>query len=152
MIARRNSPAAGVVAASMSGVIVLAVALLAATAFGVWRKWRDGRVRGSAGSAPVVNPEELPAPLGQRATLLQFSSEFCQPCRATRAVLSRIAADEPGIAHIEVDAAEHLDMVQRLDVTRTPTVLILDQHGHETGRSVGAARPAEIRAALGVMG
>ena len=29
--------------------------------------------------------------LGERATLLQFSSAFCAPCRATRQVLSEVA-------------------------------------------------------------
>ena len=52
--------------------------------------------------------------LGERATLLQFSSAFCAPCRATRRVLGDVAAATPGVVHIDVDAEHHLDVVRRL--------------------------------------
>ena len=35
---------------------------------------------------------------GERATLLQFSSAFCAPCRATRRVLGEVAELVPGVA------------------------------------------------------
>ena len=68
-------------------------------------------------------------PLGDRATLVQFSSAFCAPCRATRVVLDEVAGMVDGVAHVEVDAEAHLDLVRRLDVRRTPTVLVLDADG-----------------------
>ena len=52
--------------------------------------------------------------LGERATLLQFSSAFCAPCRATRRTLAEVAAMVPGVTHVEVDAEHHLDLVRRL--------------------------------------
>ena len=54
-----------------------------------------------------------PTDLGERATLLQFSSAFCAPCRATRRVLGEVAGLVPGVTHVEVDAEHHLDVVRR---------------------------------------
>ena len=69
--------------------------------------------------------------------MLQFSSAFCAPCRATRRVLADVAARTPGVVHIDVDAEHHLDVVRRLGVLRTPTTLILDAEGRELGRASG---------------
>ena len=76
--------------------------------------------------------------LGERATLLQFSSAFCAPCRATRRVLTDVAGTVPGVTHVEVDAEHHLELVRRLGITRTPTTLILDHGGREVSRASGA--------------
>lgn len=86
--------------------------------------------------------------LGGRATLLQFSSAFCAPCRATRTVLSQVAERHDGITHVEVDAEEHLDLVRRLRITRTPTTLVLDASGRELGRAAGAPTRAQVEASL----
>jgi thiol-disulfide isomerase/thioredoxin len=85
---------------------------------------------------------------GERATLLQFSSAFCAPCRATRRILADVATTVPGVSHVEVDAEEHLDLVRRLGVLRTPTTLVLDADGRETTRAAGAPKPAQVLAAL----
>ena len=49
-----------------------------------------------------------------KATLLQFSSAFCAPCRAVRRVSSEVAALVPGVRHVEVDAESHLEAVRAL--------------------------------------
>lgn len=86
--------------------------------------------------------------LGQRATLLQFSSAFCAPCRATRRVLTDVARIVPGVVHIEVDAEHHLELVRRLQVTHTPTTLVLDALGREVARAGGAPERDEVLATL----
>jgi thiol-disulfide isomerase/thioredoxin len=96
----------------------------------------------------ALTATELGADLGERATLVQFSSAFCQPCRATRVVLTDVAELVPGVAHIEVDAESHLELVRRLDVTRTPTVLVLDAGGRIRTRATGAPRKRDVLAAL----
>ncbi|NML54658.1 thioredoxin family protein [Streptomyces sp. R302] len=97
-----------------------------------------------------LGPERLGgAELGERATLVQFSSAFCQPCRATRRVLDEVAAMVPGVAHVEIDAEEHLGLVRDLEVTRTPTVLVLDAAGVIVRRAAGQPRKADVIAALG---
>nr|WP_246464338.1 thioredoxin family protein [Streptomonospora salina] len=89
------------------------------------------------------------AGLGERATLVQFSTAFCQPCRATRSVLADVSGMVDGVAHVEIDAESHLDLVRRLDVLRTPTVLVLDSAGRITRRAAGRPRKADVIAALG---
>jgi thiol-disulfide isomerase/thioredoxin len=96
-----------------------------------------------------LTEEELGVALGQRATLVQFSSAFCQPCRATRVVLGEVAEMVPGVTHVEIDAESHLDLVRRFDVMRTPTVLVLDAAGRVRKRATGAPRKADVIAALG---
>ena len=99
--------------------------------------------------ASVLHDSGVDEPLGERATLLQFSSAFCAPCRATRRVLSDVAEVVPGVTHVEVDAEHHLELVRRLGVLRTPTTLVLDADGQEVTRASGALRKEQVIAALG---
>ncbi|MGA5518509.1 TlpA family protein disulfide reductase [Streptomyces pseudogriseolus] len=92
---------------------------------------------------------ELGAGLGERATLVQFSSAFCAPCRATRRVLGEVADMVPGVTHVEIDAEARLDLVRRLGIERTPTVLVLDAGGRVVRRAAGQPRKADVIAALG---
>jgi thiol-disulfide isomerase/thioredoxin len=100
-------------------------------------------------AAHRLTAEDLGTALGERATLVQFSSAFCQPCRATRVVLGEVAGMVEGVAHVEVDAESHLELVRRLDITRTPTVLVLDAAGRIRKRATGAPRRADVIAAIG---
>lgn len=90
----------------------------------------------------------LGAQPGERATLLQFSSAFCAPCRATRRVLAQVAAAVPGVVHVEVDAEAHLDVVRLLGIERTPTTVVLDAAAREVVRAAGQPRPADVLQAL----
>jgi thiol-disulfide isomerase/thioredoxin len=100
-------------------------------------------------AAHRLTGEDLGVPLGERATLVQFSSAFCAPCRTTRVVLGDVAGMVPGVTHVEVDAESHLALVRRLDITRTPTVLVLDAAGRIRKRATGAPRRADVIAAIG---
>ncbi len=140
------------------GAWVLVVAVLLATAFGLVRALTDGRFRGTHRVRGVEQQEPAPVSvlagsdldheLGERATLLQFSSAFCAPCRATRRVLGDVAGIVPGVEHVEIDAEQHLDLVRRLGVLRTPTTLVLDPEGREVSRASGALRKEEVLVAL----
>ncbi|MEU9560169.1 TlpA family protein disulfide reductase [Streptomyces fumanus] len=96
-----------------------------------------------------LDPAELGAELGERATLVQFSTAFCAPCRATRRVLGEVASLVPGVAHVEIDAEARLDLVRALEVVKTPTVLVLDAGGRVVRRAAGQPRKADVIAALG---
>ena len=141
------------VAPVIGGLIACLVVLAGATAFGMaWRR-RDGRLRapGSAatGGGPRLGAAELGQPLGPRATLLQFSSEFCAPCRATRQILADVASGAEGVRHVEVDAGERMDLVRLLDVRRTPTVFVLGPDGRIARRGSGLMNKADVLDALG---
>jgi thiol-disulfide isomerase/thioredoxin len=96
-----------------------------------------------------LDAAQLGAELGDRATLVQFSSAFCQPCRATRRTLDEVARMVDGVAHVEIDAEAHLTLVRALDISRTPTVLVLDAAGRIVRRAVGQPRTVDVVAALG---
>ncbi len=141
------------VATDVDGLVVLVVALVTAALVALWLH-RSGRRLGRPAEVPTDEPLTLTAgdiggPLGERATLVQFSTAFCQPCRATRRVLDDVAAGVPGVTHVEVDAESQLDLVRRLDVRRTPTVLVLDAQGRIVRRASGQPRKADVIAALG---
>ncbi len=161
----------------MTGIYALLAVLAVTAALAVWHRRTDGRLRQTkavakvarnaanhAEAGPVAHPaahghdarEDL-RPLieatgnqaGERATLLQFSSAFCAPCRATKRVLGDVAELTPGVAHVEVDAESNLDLVRRLSILKTPTTLVLDGHGREVLRAAGQPRKAEVLSALG---
>jgi thiol-disulfide isomerase/thioredoxin len=144
------------------GAWVLVAAVAATLAFGLYRVVVDGRfsgthrVRGARADAPPPPVELMEAlggdvELGETATLLQFSSAFCAPCRATRRTLADVAAVVPGVVHVEVDAEHHLELVRRLGILRTPTTLVLDARGVEVTRAAGAPRKEQVLAALGAL-
>lgn len=96
-----------------------------------------------------LDTAQLGVELGERATLVQFSSAFCQPCRATRRTLAEVVAMVDGVVHVEIDAEAHLTLVRALDISRTPTVLVLDASGRIVRRAVGQPRTVDVVAALG---
>ena len=98
--------------------------------------------------APAVSAAEIGGHYGSRATLLQFSSAFCTPCRATRTLLGDITADMSDVLHLDLDAESHLELVRRLNIISTPTTLILNHQGVEVGRAVGAPKRTQVIAAL----
>ncbi|MFE2530304.1 TlpA family protein disulfide reductase [Streptomyces sp. NPDC059371] len=134
----------------MSGLVVCLVVLAAASVFGVLHRRRSGRVRVSGrDGGKRLGAGELGQALGERATLVQFSSAFCAPCRATRRVLGEVAGLVPGVTHVEIDAEDHLDLVRDLGILKTPTVLVLDAGGLIVRRAAGQPRKADVIAALG---
>lgn len=149
------------------GAWVLVGAVLVAASLGTAWALTNGVFRGtrrvggavvSTGSTDGEGSTEEPASVlagtaydesrGERATLLQFSSAFCAPCRATRRTLAEVAGVVPGVKHVEVDAEHHLELVRELGVLRTPTTLVLDAEGRELTRATGAPRAAQVLAAL----
>ncbi|CAM5666228.1 MULTISPECIES: thioredoxin family protein [Streptomyces] len=134
----------------MTGLVVCVLVLAVASAYGVLQRRRSGRVRvRGRDEGKRLDAAELGAELGERATLVQFSSAFCAPCRATRRVLGEVAGMVPGVTHVEIDAEAHLDLVRRLDILKTPTVLVLDADGRVVRRAAGQPRKADVIAALG---
>ena len=65
--------------------------------------------------------------------------------------MAEVAAIVPGVVHVEIDAEHHLELVRRLGVLRTPTTLVLDEHGREVTRAAGAPRRDQVLAALGAL-
>ncbi|MFD4583758.1 TlpA family protein disulfide reductase [Streptomyces sp. NPDC058423] len=134
----------------MTGLVVCAAVLAVAGAFGLLHRRTSGRLKVRGRDVERrLGAAELGAELGERATLVQFSSAFCQPCRATRRTLAEVADMVDGVSHVEIDAEERLALVRELDILRTPTVLVLDARGRIVRRASGQPRKADVIAALG---
>lgn len=160
----------------MGGLIVLVVVLAAASGAGFVMRRRQGRFRapgqarqpGGSGrasrarteaagsgqpiaSGAVLTAADLGAPLGERATLVQFSTEFCTYCGPTRELLTEVAGARGGLAFVEIDAAERLDLARRLNIFSTPTVLVLAADGSIVRRASGQQRKSDVLAAVGAV-
>lgn len=133
----------------MVGVYALVTALAAAAILGTVLRWGGGGVRRPSRNGLRIAEGDVGTSLGRRATLVQFSTAFCAPCRATRRVLADVASIVDGVAHIEVDAEANLGLVRRLNVVRTPTVFVVDADGRVVKRASGQPRKADVIAALG---
>jgi thiol-disulfide isomerase/thioredoxin len=104
---------------------------------------------GAADDGAALTAADIGGPLGERATLVQFSSAFCAPCRATRRVLAEVSDMVEGVRHVEIDAEAHLALMRRLHIEKTPTVLVLDAAGAVVRRAAGQPRRVDVIAALG---
>lgn len=133
----------------MTGVYILGAALVASLGLGVWYQRRNGRFKEQAAPASdVFTVELLGQKLGETATLVQFSSAFCAPCRATRALLTDIADKTAGVTAVEIDAESHLDLVRQLDIMRTPTTFVLDARGAVVTRASGLPKRDQVMQVL----
>ena len=132
----------------MDNLLPILIVLTLASAYGFWYQRSRGKVKSKGSNKPAISAADIGSELGERVTLVQFSSAFCTPCRATRALLTDITADLSDVKHVDIDAEKNLDLVRRLDIRSTPTTLVLDKSGHEVGRAVGAPKRAEVLATL----
>jgi thiol-disulfide isomerase/thioredoxin len=154
----------------IGGLIVLALVLVAASAAGFGLRAREGRFRpqkprstslspesGGGRATPwatagtALNADDLGVPLGERATLVQFSTEFCAYCGPTRELLAQLAGERDGVAFVEINAADRMDLARRLRVLSTPTVLVLGADGAIESRSSGQPRKSDLLAAVGAV-
>ena len=124
------------------------IVLGAATAYGLWYQKSRGKIQAKAVSGHGLTAAVIGGDLGSRATLVQFSSAFCTPCRATRTLLENVVTDLRDVRHVEIDAETNLELVRKLDIRSTPTTLILNSLGIEVGRAIGAPKRDQVLAAL----
>ena len=132
--------------------LVLGGLVVLTTVAGLLMRAREGRAKTLAITTRAT-PEELglrrgDLPFGSAATLVQFSSEFCTKCPATRVLLAKTAAAHPGVRHIDIDITNQPDIANRFGLMQTPTTLVLDEAGMLAARIGGAPRPDALARAL----
>ena len=140
----------------VEGLIAVVVVLAVASTAGFALRSRQGRFRPgtpvpATSSGDVLSAVDLGAPLGARATLVQFSTEVCAYCGPTRELLTQVARERDGVSFVEIDAADRMDLTRRLRVLSTPTVLVLDALGGIASRASGPLRKAELLTAVGAV-
>ncbi len=136
-------------------ILVLVGLVLLASIVGLWLSSKSGKARqinngeqiqlsnlgATKNGKPVVK-------LGEKVTLLQFSSDFCSSCKQTSVLLENIEKANEGLLHIDLDIAERLDLAKTFNILTTPTTLILDSKGSVVSRIVGAPKLATIEAEI----
>ena len=135
----------------MESLLPIAIVLVLASGFGFWHNRSRGKVVVKSDKG-LITSEMIGADLGSRVTLLQFSTVFCGPCRATRLLIQDVTANMSDVAHVEVDAEANLELVRKLDIRSTPTTLFLDSRGHEIGRAMGAPKREQVLQAIAAIG
>ena len=133
-----------VVAIAVTAGVVLVAGVLGL----VWRA-TTGRVR-TAVDEQSFAPGSLPGlrELASGATLVQFSTEYCAQCPATRRLLSHIAGERGTVAYLDVDLTHDPELSKQLGILQTPTVFVLDGGGRLAARVGGAPRREELVAVV----
>lgn len=127
----------------------LVVVLVLAIAFGVWYTRSRGEFRRKKTvNGPKLDATVIGVELGSRVTMVQFSSAFCSPCRATKALLEDMVKTMPDVRYAHIDAESHLELVRQLDIRSTPTTLFLNAAGVEVGRAMGTPKRSQVLAAV----
>ena len=133
----------------MKTYLPLVIVLVLASAYGFWWKLSRGAIRSNkAIPGHQLTAEKLGEALGSRATMVQFSSAFCTPCRATHSLLSQMVLTMDDVKHIQVDAESHLELVRELDIRSTPTTIFINKDGIEVGRAAGTPKREQVLEAL----
>ena len=127
----------------------LLVVLVLAIAFGVWYTRSRGEFRKKKTvNGPKLDASVIGVELGSRVTMVQFSSAFCSPCRATKALLEDMVKTMPDVRYAHIDAESHLELVRKIDIRSTPTTLFLNSAGVEVGRAMGTPKRSQVLAAV----
>ena len=133
----------------MKSLTPLLVVLALAIAFGIWYTRSRGEFRRKKTvNGPKLDASIIGVELGSRVTMVQFSSAFCSPCRATKALLEDMVAKMPDVRYAHIDAESHLELVRQLDIRSTPTTLFLNASGVEVGRAMGTPKRSQVMAAV----
>jgi thiol-disulfide isomerase/thioredoxin len=123
----------------------LVVVLALAIAFGVWYTRSRGEFRKKKTvDGPQLDAAIIGVELGSRVTMVQFSSAFCSPCRATKALLEDMVKKMPDVRYAHIDAESNLELVRKLDIRSTPTTLFLNSDGIEVGRAMGTPKRSQV--------
>ena len=124
--------------------VALAGLVAIATLLGMLWRARTGAVRQASGQLLSAESLGADAELGSAATIVQFSTAYCGPCRIAERVLGEVASHRPGVNFIDVDLGERPQLASEYSVLQTPTVLLLDASGRIRCRIGGVPRAHEV--------
>ena len=113
---------------------------------GYWQRHRHGKLKKVNGIS--ISAVELNQKLGNKATIVQFSTTFCSECRTAKAIVKDVVKGYKDIIYVEVDAESNLDLVRRVDIRSTPTTIFLDSKGFEIARAKGAPKRDQLIKAI----
>jgi len=122
--------------------------LVAATGAGLLLRRRTGRVRESA-SAAAIDPADFGiAGLGERGTVVQFSTEYCARCPGVQRQITGLLRARDAVSFAHVDVTHQPQLVKKYGLLQTPTVLLIDAAGHPRARLSGALTRGTLETAI----
>jgi len=121
---------------------VLAVGYLLQKNRGVFRKLNPKDSQSEFNK--LLQVEEL----GTVGTLVQFSTAFCSSCRSNKLMLNELVKKYPGMKFKELDAESNLAAINKLNVTATPTVFLLNKTGKSVGKFSGPIKKDQAKLAV----
>lgn len=135
--------------------LLLAIAIAIGTAFKVF-SGRGHRVK----TSESIDLKKLKASkngvpvteFGKKATLVQFSTEYCGRCPGVKRSLSQLEYRQGALLYLEVDITDRLDLAAHFSINQTPTVFILDKLGTIKFRISGVPKPTIIQTELKKLG
>jgi thiol-disulfide isomerase/thioredoxin len=128
--------------------VVVALAV-AAVSIGLALLWRRREGRFSEGSGRFERAElEMVKREHPSAVLVEFFGEDCAPCVTVQSRIGKIAREVPGGQIVSIDAGARMEVADRHDVRRVPTLFVLDQDLRIIWRASGVPSEDAIRTAL----
>jgi thiol-disulfide isomerase/thioredoxin len=131
---------------SVLTVSAIVAALALATVVGVLVNRRSGALREMSEMSHADTADLGLSRSGP--TIVHFSAVWCGPCATVRRVVTRVCAELPDVAHVEVDLDANPAAARRLSVLSLPTTFIFDADGQQRYRTAGVPKAADLRAAL----
>jgi thiol-disulfide isomerase/thioredoxin len=126
--------------------VAIAVAAVSLTLAFLWRR-REGRFTEGSGRFDRADlglaRREKPS-----AVLVEFFGEDCAPCTVVQARVEKIASEVPEVSVVSIDAGTRLDVADRHEVRRVPTLFVLDEDLRVIWRASGVPSEDAIRNAL----
>lgn len=126
--------------------LAFAVALVSLVLALLWRR-REGRFTEGTGRF-----ERTDLGLARRekpsAVLVEFFGEDCAPCTVVQARIEKIASEVPDVSIVSIDAGARIDVADRHEVRRVPTLFVLDDALRVIWRASGVPSEDAIRTAL----
>lgn len=77
-----------------------------------------------------------------------YTSAFCGPCHATRAVLADAARLVPALQIEEFDVVRHEERAEAAGIRSTPTVILRDAEGAQLLRAEGVPTVPQVLQAV----
>jgi thiol-disulfide isomerase/thioredoxin len=127
--------------------LIVAGLAIAIAAFTIWWNRREGSFTEADGA---FDRSSLGIPRATKpcAAIVEFYGEGCAPCKTVEARLDKIAEQVCDLRIIKVDAGRRLDLADRYNVKRVPTLFVTDEDLNIVWRASGVPTEQAIMNAL----
>ena len=143
----------------MDSLSLVGLLLVAALVLGFGYRFLHGRGHKVSGKEKVdlarlkATKNGVPtSDLGKKATLLQFSTEYCGQCPGVRRQLAQLEYRIGGLSHLEVDITDRIEIAAHFGISQTPTVFVLNPRGEIVYRVGGVPKLPLLLAELEKLG